>query len=593
MKKKKKLFWFLLPSYWILTAVAIIAIAIYVFQSMANLYEQTLETDIKTRALLLSDRTSPLLDENEEAKINQLCQQQGEKTSTRFTIVLPDGRVIGDSNALPSEMENHGNRIEIQQALGGELGKARRTSQTLESELLYIAVPLYDATGTIRCAVRASLPITAIREQLRPMTTRVIFATLITGLIAMYVCIVVVRRITRPLQTMSQAALKFAEGDLNHRVPQQDADELQHLSESLNRMSSQLSDTLTTINEQRNEQNAVLSSMDEGVLAIDADNRIIHANRVAGDILGINHRKVKKASITDIINDPSMLEFMTQLTEDQQRRTRELEFQQDERTKIIQASGRALWNSSDDSIGALIVMRDVTHLRHLEKVKTDFVANVSHELKTPITAIQGFVETLLSDEWKHTKAARRFLEIIRQQSGRLNNIVDDLLTLSRLEQSDTNIIRKPHRIIKVVENAIKIVQLQANDKKIKVETDISKKLEWFINAPLIEQALVNLLSNAVKYSDPGKKIVIRVVEEENQLIISVIDKGYGMDQKNLDRLFERFYRIDSGRSSKQGGTGLGLSIVKHIVQTHQGVINVESEEGVGSTFHIILPAPEE
>ena len=593
MKKKKKLFWFLLPSYWILTAVAIIAIAIYVFQSMANLYEQTLETDIKTRALLLSDRISPLLDENEEAKINQLCQQQGEKTSTRFTIVLPDGRVIGDSNALPSEMENHGNRIEIQQALGGELGKARRTSQTLESELLYIAIPLYDATGTIRCAVRASLPITAIREQLRPMTTRVIFATLITGLIAMYVCIVVVRRITRPLQTMSQAALKFAEGNLNHRVPQQDADELQHLSESLNRMSSQLSDTLTTINEQRNEQNAVLSSMDEGVLAIDADNRIIHANRVAGDILGINHREVKKASITDIINDPSMLEFMTQLSEDQQRRTRELELQQEERTKIIQASGRALWNSSDDSIGALIVMRDVTHLRHLEKVKTDFVANVSHELKTPITAIQGFVETLLSDEWKHTKAARRFLEIIRQQSGRLNNIVDDLLTLSRLEQSDTNIIRKPHRILKVVENAIKIVQLQANDKKIKVETDISKKLEWFINAPLIEQALVNLLSNAVKYSDPGKKIVIRVVEEENQLIISVIDKGYGMDQKNLDRLFERFYRIDSGRSSKQGGTGLGLSIVKHIVQTHQGVINVESEEGVGSTFHIILPAPEE
>ncbi|RZO87753.1 MAG: HAMP domain-containing histidine kinase [Kiritimatiellaceae bacterium] len=590
MKKKKKLFWFLLPSYWILTAVAIVAIAIYVFQAMANLYEQTLETDIKTRALLLADRISPLLDRNDEAHINQLCQQQGEKTSTRFTIVLPDGRVIGDSNALPSEMENHGKRLEVQQALAGEPGKARRTSQTLESELLYVAVPLFDTNGTIRCAVRASLPITAIREQLRPMTTRVIMATLITGLIAMFVCIVVVRRITRPLQTMSQAALKFAEGELNHRVPQQDADELQHLSESLNRMSSQLSDTLSTINEQRNEQNAVLSSMDEGVLAIDANNRIIHANRVAGDILGINHREVKKASINDIINNAEIIDFMTQVTEDQQRRTRELEYEQGERTKIIQASGRALWNSTDDSIGALIVMRDVTHLRHLEKVKTDFVANVSHELKTPITAIQGFVETLLSDEWKHTKAARRFLEIIRQQSGRLNNIVDDLLTLSRLEQADTNIIRKPNRILKVVENAIKIVQLQASDKKIKVETDIPKKLEWSINAPLIEQAMVNLLSNAVKYSDPGKKIVIQVVEEQNQLFISVIDKGYGMDQKNLDRLFERFYRVDSGRSSKQGGTGLGLSIVKHIVQTHQGIIKVESEEGVGSTFQIMLPA---
>ena len=593
MKKKKKLFWFLLPSYWILTAVAIVAIAIYVFQAMANLYEQTLETDIKTRALLLADRISPLLDRNDEAHINQLCQQQGEKTSTRFTIVLPDGRVIGDSNASPSEMENHGKRLEVQQALAGEPGKARRTSQTLESELLYVAVPLVDTNGTIRCAVRASLPITAIREQLRPMTTRVIMATLITGLIAMFVCIVVVRRITRPLQTMSQAALKFAEGELNHRVPQQDADELQHLSESLNRMSSQLSDTLSTINEQRNEQNAVLSSMDEGVLAIDANNRIIHANRVAGDILGINHREVKKASINEIINNAEIIDFMTQVTEDQQRRTRELECQQEERTKIIQASGRALWNSTDDSIGALIVMRDVTHLRHLEKVKTDFVANVSHELKTPITAIQGFVETLLSDEWKHTKAARRFLEIIRQQSGRLNNIVDDLLTLSRLEQADTNIIRKPNRILKVVENAIKIVELQASDKKIKVETDIPKKIEWTINAPLIEQAMVNLLSNAVKYSDPEKKIVIQVIEEQDQLSIRITDKGYGIDQKNLNRLFERFYRIDSGRSSKQGGTGLGLSIVKHIVQTHQGIIKVESQEGVGSTFQIILPAHRE
>ena len=593
MKKKKKLFWFLLPSYWILTAVAIVAIAIYVFQSMANLNEQTLETDIKTRALMLADRISPLLDQNAEEQINQLCQQQGKKTSTRFTIVLPNGRVIGDSNALPSEMENHSNRFEVQQALAGELGKSLRTSQTLENELLYVAVPLFDTNGAIRCAVRASLPITAIREQLRPMTTRVIMATIITGFIAMFVCIVVVRRITRPLQTMSQAALKFAEGELNHRVPQQDVDELQHLSESLNRMSSQLSDTLSTIIKQRNEQNAVLKSMDEGVLAIDTNNRIIHANRVAGEILGINHREIKKTSINEIVKDAEMINFMTQVTKDQQRCNRELEFQQEERIKIIQASGRALWNSTDDSIGALIVMRDVTHLRHLEKVKTDFVANVSHELKTPITAIQGFVETLLSDEWKHTKSARRFLEIIRQQSGRLNNIVDDLLTLSRLEQADTNIIRKPNRILKVVENAIKIVELQASDKKIKVETDIPKKIEWTINAPLIEQAMVNLLSNAVKYSDPEKKIVIQVIEEQDQLSIRITDKGYGIDQKNLNRLFERFYRIDSGRSSKQGGTGLGLSIVKHIVQTHQGIIKVESQEGVGSTFQIILPAHRE
>ena len=586
--KKRHLFWLLLPSYWILIAVAILVVALYAFHSMSHLYFQSLETDIRTRATLLAEQVSSLAEKSNSTQIDALCKKLGASARTRFTVIMPDGTVAGDSDEDPDSMEYHGDRPEIRDALDGKTGMNRRYSRTVKQEMMYIAVPLKDANHETFCAVRASLPMTAIKAELNTMTIRVIVVSILTGILSMVVCIIVVRRITFPLHGMGRAASRFAEGDFKHRIPAQQTIELDQLAESLNTMSEQLNKTLSTVSEQRNEQQAVLSSMDEGVLAVDRKERIIHMNRVAGSVLNVNHREANRQLIQQVIRFASLKEFIKTVLGSQKPLARDLVLI-GRTEKQIQASGRVLHNAEGEAIGALIVLRDVTHLRHLETIRADFVANVSHELKTPITSIKGFVETLLSDDWNHEPDILRFLEIISQQAGRLNAIIDDLLTLSRLEQKEGHVIKEDTRLTGVLENAAYLCQLQAGKKNIRIEVVCPDELEFPINAPLLEQALVNLIINAVKYSESDKKVLVSAEKQANQVVINIKDEGFGIEHKHLERLFERFYRVDTTRSRKLGGTGLGLSIVKHIVQAHDGVIQVESTLGAGSTFTITLP----
>jgi two-component system phosphate regulon sensor histidine kinase PhoR len=585
--KKKHLFWLLLPSYWALTAVAIIAVAFYAFHSTSNLYLDALEKDIHTRALLLSDQVIPLVENGEGAQIDSLCKRLGNIARTRFTIILPDGQVLGDSDGTPELMEYHDDRPEIRQALAGTIGINRRYSRTVKQEMMYVAIPLKGENQTLLGAVRAALPMTAIEAELNRTTVRVVVAALVTGLLSMIVCIVVVRRITFPLEGMSLAAREFAAGDFTHRIPAQQTVELDRLAESLNTMSQQLNKTLSTLSEQRNEQQAVLSSMDEGVLAIDRRERIIHMNRVAGEILGVDHKTAKRELIQQVVRYSNLQGFIKSALGSQKPIALDLSLI-GETEKQVQARGSVLRNAEEQSIGALIVLRDVTQLRHLETVRSDFVANVSHELKTPITSIKGFVETLLSDEWNHEPDILRFLEIIKQQSGRLNAIIDDLLTLSRLEQKEGHVLMEPANLSSVISNAINLCQLQAGKKNITVSMACPEKMTLPINAPLLEQALVNLIINAIKYSTEDKTVRIQVEQQGEQVLIHVSDEGFGIENKHLERLFERFYRVDNARSRKLGGTGLGLSIVKHIVQAHDGRIQVKSKLGSGTTFTIIL-----
>jgi signal transduction histidine kinase len=465
--KKKHLFWLLLPSYWVLTAIAIIAVGIYAFHSMSNLYFQALENDIHTRATLLSEQVSPLVERMDEQAIDALCKKLGNSADTRFTVILPDGKVVGDSDESPGNMEYHGGRPETRKALAGDTGMDRRYSQTTEQEMMYIAVPLKNENLEILCAVRAALPMTAIKGELNRMTVRVVAAAILTGLLAMGVCIFMVRRITSPLLGMEHAVRQFSDGNFDHQIPSQQAIELDELAESFNTMSKQLS--------------------------------------------------------------------------------------------------------------------------HLETVRADFVANVSHELKTPITSIKGFVETLLSDDWSHEPDVLHFLEIINQQSGRMNAIIDDLLTLSRLEQKEDIVLKEPTGLASVLDNAITLCQLQAEKKNISITMTCPEDLTLTINAPLLEQAFVNLIINAIKYSEPNKTVQVLAEKQADQVMIQVKDEGFGIEKKHLHRLFERFYRVDTARSRNLGGTGLGLSIVNHIVQAHNGEIRVESTLGSGSTFRLFLP----
>ena len=583
--KRKGLFWFLLPSYWIITIASITIISIYVFNSMSNLYYKQVEEDILTRAKLLSEslRISTIIKEyriiNNE-NVDKLCVELGEVSKTRFTVILPDGQAIGDTDAIPSLMKPHNNRVEVINALEGRIGKDRRRSSTTNREYQYVAIPLFDGNNQVICAVRAAIEVTGIQNEVGPMTTRVFVAAIIISIASMYVCVIATRRITNPLGIITNTAKKITEGDFEEKIPEQNTEELNQLSNSLNQM-------LTTINQQKSEQSTILESMNDGVMAIDNDGKIIIVNPQARKILGLKNKRTKKRDYEKLIENKKIKIIIFSLLNEKKSMTEEIEIK--ESSKVILFNGSLLLNPYNQSIGALLVLRDITHLRFLEKVKTNFVANVSHELKTPVTAIQGFVETLLSSEFNHNQDTRNFLDIIKKQSGRLDVIIDDLLMLSRLEQTDVKVFVKDKNILNVINNAINLVQLLLNEKEVNLNIECNEELHWNINSSLLEHALLNLLTNSIKYSDSYVNIDIKVKKYKNNLIISIIDNGFGIEKDDIPRLFERFYRSSSGRITDKNGTGLGLSIVKHIIQVHSGIINIDSKIGIGTTFKITIP----
>jgi len=328
----------------------------------------------------------------------------------------------------------------------------------------------------------------------------------------------------------------------------------------------------------------------EGVLAVDSQQRLITLNRAAAQLLGVDYLASQDLTIQEVVRDSQLQSFITRTIFARGPIEAEVALRQGQ--QIIQAHGTFLKDAQGADIGFLIVLHDVTHLRRLEMSRRDFVANVSHELKTPITSIKGFVETLLAGALQEPENARNFLGIVSRQTDRLNEIIDDLLSLSRIEQDaeQGRVFLTTGRLKGVLDSAIQICEAKAAAKEITVRLNCPDQLRARINAPLLEQALVNLIDNAVKYSPAGSAVQVEALRDDAEVVVRVRDQGVGIEKSQLDRIFERFYRVDAGRSRKIGGTGLGLAIVKHIAQAHHGRVTVESTPGAGSLFSLHLPA---
>ncbi|MHB8079203.1 MAG: ATP-binding protein, partial [Candidatus Krumholzibacteriia bacterium] len=345
---------------------------------------------------------------------------------------------------------------------------------------------------------------------------------------------------------------------------------------------------------QRGEREAVLASMLEGVLAVDGEERVIVLNLAAARLLRVEIPRALGRPLGEVARNADLRRFVGGVLA--ARAAREGEFRLDDPARagserIMQAHGTVLRDGAGSGIGALVVLNDVTRLRRLETVRREFVANVSHELKTPITAIKGFVETLLEGEAKDRAETLRFLEVVARQADRLNAIIEDLLTLSRIEQEETGdgIALAATAVCGPLQAALLACEPLAREREIPVTLDCAPDLEARVNAALLEQAVINLVDNALKYSEAGRPVLVAAMRTAAGLEIRVRDGGCGIAREHLPRLFERFYRVDRGRSRRQGGTGLGLAIVKHIVKAHGGTVGVESAPGEGSTFTIVIP----
>jgi two-component system phosphate regulon sensor histidine kinase PhoR len=589
MKKRKKLVWRLFPSYLLITLLSLIAVSWYATSSLKKFYIEQTATDLKARAHLLEQQIGQYLEPINPEKVDAFCKDTGKLASNRITVILPSGVVIGDTREEPRHMDNHATRPEIALALKGEIGKSIRRSATLQQRMMYVAIPLRK-NNQIMAVVRTSLPVTAIFHELTDIRIKIGIGGLLIAIIAAAISLVISRQYSRPVEELKQGADRFARGELDHRLMPPDSEELAALADAMNQMAWQLDNRIKTIDNQRNELETVLSSMVESLLAVDGRERIISLNLAAARWFGIDIQKVQGRSVQEIIRDLALQKFVTNALQNQERMESDITvFHNGERVLNVKSS--PLLDTNRKRKGTLIIFNDVTQLRRLENLRRDFVANVSHEIKTPLTAIKGFVETLHQGSVDNPEETARFLGIVRKHVDRLNSIITDLLSLSRIEQEDEAraIKFEVRHIREVFTTAMQICRSKAEQKQIEINQSCPDELQAKFDPSLLEQAVVNLLDNAIKYSDSGSMVSLEAVRYDGSVRISIKDQGIGIAKKHLPRLFERFYRVDKARSRKLGGTGLGLAIVKHIAQAHGGRITVKSKLGEGSTFTLELP----
>jgi two-component system phosphate regulon sensor histidine kinase PhoR len=588
--QKKRLLWRIYPYYLVIALVSLAGMTWYDSAAVRSFYLERSEADLQARAVLLEKPFTAELAAGHFSQIDTLCKELGLQTEMRITAILPNGKVVGDTQESPDRMGDHSDRPEIIQAFAGNVGRDTRYSDTLHELRAYVAVPLFD-NGKLIGALRTSMSMSAIDHALDAIRIRIALLCLFLAVFVAAVSWWLSRRISRPLEMLEIGAKRLAEGDFSHKLPVSDIREFGAVAESLNQMAATLDEKIRDIMNQGNEREAILSSMAEGVLAVDRSERLLRINEAAAKLLGIDAAKAHGRTLQEVVRNHELQSLLAGVLSTHQNKEEEIVLRSDRGERHLQAQGTVL-RDSRETIGALVILHEVTQLKKLEKVRRDFVANVSHELRTPVTSIKGFVETLLDGAMNNPDELRRFLQIVAVQTDRLNAIIEDLLTLSRIEQEEekSEIALGQGSLRNVLETAIEVCRMKASEKNICMEMDCDAELMAAMNAPLLEQAVINLIDNAIKYSHPDQPIRLSAERVDGEIVIRVQDQGCGISREHLSRIFERFYRVDKARSRKLGGTGLGLAIVKHIAQAHGGRSTVESVVGKGSTFSIHLPA---
>lgn len=587
---RRRLLWHLYPTYLLITLVSVSALSWYAVRSLKQFYLEERARELENRALLMRDLLAAGLDENVPGGIRALAERLGQEAEFRLTVINADGEVLADSDYNASTMDIHSGRSEVIEALTEGRGASIRYSHTLKLEMMYVAIAA-DIPGRGDLVIRAATPTEAVESTLRTAIMRISIGGVGVAVLATALCLFVAWRITAPLEEMKRGADRFARGEFDTKLSVPASAELGSLAEAMNRMAQQLDERIRAVVGQRNEHEALLGSMVEGVLAVDREEHLLSMNAAAERVLGVAEGEAQGRSIQEAVRNIDLQKLVARTLQSDTSVEGELVIRGDSR-RYLQAHGSPLRDAGGRSIGAVIVLNDITRIRRLEALRSDFVANVSHELKTPITSIKGFVETLLEDRTEDPEEIRRFLHIIAKHADRLTSIIDDLLSLSRIEQEAdrSEIPLEAGEVAPVVESAVQLCEPRAGFKQIELVRRYDPGLKALVNGALLEQAVINLVDNAIKYSASGSKVEVETRRENGDVLIEVIDHGAGIAQEHLPRLFERFYRVDKARSRKIGGTGLGLSIVKHIIQAHGGRVGVESRPGRGSRFTIGLKA---
>lgn len=516
---------------------------------------------------------------------SEFAEKYAQEYGVRITIVNDTGKVVAESSGAYDEMENHAKRIEIKKALKGEKYSTKRYSKTLEMECMYCAVPVQ--SERFQGVLRVSVPLEELRGLGFGFLESVLITTVIILILILIVAVYLSNYIIKPLDEVTSAAKKIANGDLQVKIYTRQKDQIKLLADAFNSMTEKLKENLASLYARNGELEAILYSMDNGVVALDQESKIIFCNQEFKALVSREDDNISGLPIYHVMRNQMLYDIIDKVKKDEESVSKEGQIYGKEEC-IMKITGTPLYEEKEDQVvGALVVLEDVTQIRKLERMRSDFVSNVSHEFKTPLTSIRGFVDTLKNGAIHDEKVAMKFLDIIDIETERLSNLILDILVLSEIENShDYNV--KENDVKEILNDVITLLTPKVKEGvTLLCETDAYIK-PYSCNEDRIKQLLINLIDNAIKYTEEGK-IFVKCKSDGNFLYITVEDTGAGIEKEYLERIFERFYRVDKSRSSKTGGTGLGLSIVKHIVEMYNGHIEVESEVSLGTRFMVRLP----
>ncbi len=554
-----------------LLIVAACTLTLYVLLEHAweGMLRSEIETSLRQKTAMFASR----VENSSPASLGEITMQAARAADARVTVIDSTGKVLADSEADQAKMENHATRPEFVSALHGQVGSSTRLSHTIGIELLYVAVPIPGG------AVRMAYPLSAIRQANRRIRIDLLKGSAFAALLAMMLAFLATQSIGRRLVRITDFAERVAAGDLSARIQEESSDEIAHVASALDKTARKLEDGFRALENSRQTLETLLNSMQEAVLAVSQDGRVLWANQRMERLLPSGIRLGEP--LVQSVRDPEILASVEGALQHRDVTVARA-------AKIFSGRIFDVTAAPMPGGGAVAVLHDQTEIERVEKTRRDFIANVSHELRTPLTSIQGYSETLL-DHNNIPEHVREFVEIIRKNATRMARLTEDLLVLARVESGEQNFNFQLTMPRELLDDAVETFEDAAASRGIELSVMNTATSLVSVDRDAIQQVFSNLIDNALKYGDTGKKILVGACETEEGVQFYVRDFGSGISSEHLPRLFERFYRVDRARSRESGGTGLGLAIAKHVVRAHGGTIKAESELNHGSTFYFTLP----
>jgi two-component system phosphate regulon sensor histidine kinase PhoR len=566
---KSRIFVKLFVAALVIIAACTLSLDLLIHNAWENMLRSEIDTSLRQKTQMFALRVEATPHES----LQQIAAQTSQVAGTRITIIDSGGRVLADTEANPDTMENHSRRPEFIAALQGQVGSSTRLSKTIGVELLYVAVPIPGG------AVRMAYPLSAIREANSKIRADLAKASALAALLALLLAFLGTQSIGRRLVRITDFAERVASGDLSARIQESSSDEIAHVASALDKTARKLEEGFNAVENSRQTLETLLNSMQEAVIAVSQDERVLWANQRMERLLPSGVRL--GAPLVQSVRDPEILGAINAAVANR-------DVTMARAAKIFSGRIFDVTAAPMPGGGAVAVLHDQTEIERVEKTRRDFIANVSHELRTPLTSVQGYAETLL-DSGSLPDSSREFVDIIRKNASRMSRLTEDLLVLARVESGEQNFNLKTAMPQELLEDAVQTFQEITTGRGIELSMINTATSAVWVDRDAIHQVFANLIDNALKYGDQGGKVLIGACETEEGVQFYVRDFGGGIPSEHLPRLFERFYRVDKARSRESGGTGLGLAIAKHVVRAHSGQIRAESELNHGSTFYFILP----